>query len=61
MDAASCSYMSALHVHIASYPKLQSSFTSTNMRTPDLNIVLFFPHVFMPTLLGTLGRDFILF
>ena len=42
MDAASCSYMSALHVHTVSYPKrLQSTFTSITVRNSKSHYCIF--------------------
>jgi len=47
MDAPSCSYMAALHVHNVSYAKrLQSTFTSTTVRNSNLIIVFFGPHFY---------------
>jgi len=47
MDAASCSYMSPLHVHNVSYPKrLQSKFISTTVRNSNLIIAFFSPHIY---------------
>ena len=46
-DAASCSYMSALHAHTVSYPKrLQSTFTSIAVRNSNLVIVFFGRHIY---------------